>query len=366
MDETKLRSMLTLMAVPNVGETRLRYLVDTFKTPENVFQTPVEQLTALPNISQNLANDILTFRNPRWVDKQLSQIDKHGVRIISLWDNNYPAQLRTIFDPPPVLFIKGQLLPEDAFAMAIVGTRRATHYGRQMAKTLSTNLSQRGISIISGLARGIDSVAHKSAIIAGGRTIAVLGSGLDVIYPPENRKLFAEIELNGAIISEFPMGTRPEAGNFPGRNRVISGLSLGVLIVEAPEKSGALLTADFALDQGREVFALPGNVTSPMSAGTNHLLKSGAKIVTDVEDIIDELRHLPQSISQRKKLDKKEAPKLSGKESGIYQALSTEPIHIDLLSEQTGLQTSELLGHLLQMELKGAVTQLPGKLFVVG
>lgn len=363
--DTSRRNWLQLMAIPKVGETRIRQLIDTFGSPENVFQASAAQLSALPRMSETLANDILTYRDSKWIDQQLKLMDDYQVTMTTLWDAEYPAKLKMIFDPPPVLFIRGELRQEDDFAIGVVGTRQATHYGKQVTNKLCQEMALRGLTIISGLARGIDTVAHKATIAAKGRTVAVLGCGLDVVYPPENKKLYQEIEISGAIISEYPMKTTPEPGNFPGRNRLISGLSLGVLIVEAGQKSGALLTAEFAADQGREVFAIPGNIYSPASIGPNQLIRNGAKIVTEVEDIISELRALPQSISQRKGLDKKPAPQLSPDEIRVYEALSVEPKHIDALSEELGLATPILLAQLLQLELKGAVLQLPGKMFVV-
>ncbi len=365
ISQQQLQALFTLMAVPQVGETRLRSLIDTFQSPENVLKATQAELAALPNISENLAEAIRTYRNQKWIDRQFSFMEKFGARVVTIWDAAYPTALRTIFDPPPVLFVKGDFLEQDTFAIGIVGTRKATHYGNQAARMLSADLAQRGITVVSGLARGIDTVAHQSALDAGGRTLAVLGCGLDTIYPPENRKLYEQIPNAGALISEYPFGIKPEPGNFPGRNRIISGLSLGVVVVEAGEQSGALLTATFAADQGREVFAVPGNINSTASRGPNLLIKNGAKIVTDVEDIINELRVLPQSIDRRKKLDKLPAPQLLPEEESVYAAISTEPIHIDALSETLRISTSELLGLLLQLELKGAVVQLPGKLFVV-
>lgn len=364
-DNMRLRAFLTLMSIPSVGQTRMRSLIDAFGSPTNVLNADPKALVRLPNISETLARQIATERDPRWVDKQLKLMDSLGVQVVSLWDDGYPARLRTIYDPPPLLFIRGDVARCDDFSIAIVGTRKATHYGRQIAQMLSGELVLRGITVVSGLARGIDTIAHKSALANGGPTVAVLGCGLDVVYPPENRKLYQEVESNGAIMSEFAMGTRPDPGNFPSRNRIISGMSQGVVVVEAGERSGALLTANLAVDQGREVFAVPGNINNPMSQGPNNLIKIGAKIVTDIDDIINELRHVPQSFAQRQKLEQRETPPLSEAETHIYKALSTEPKHIDVLSEELDKTSAELLGHLLQMELKGAVLQLPGKLFVV-
>ncbi|OQY27792.1 MAG: DNA protecting protein DprA [Candidatus Cloacimonetes bacterium 4572_55] len=365
MNEANILALLRLLSTPNVGQTRIRNLVDQFGSPEAVFHASIGELSSTPQISLILAEKILSYQDQKWVDNQLRFLDNKKIRIMTLWDAEYPDMLRAIYDPPSVLFIKGELKKEDDLSVGIVGTRRASRYGLKVASKISMELSERGLTVVSGLARGIDTAAHKAALDAGGRTIAVLGCGLDVVYPLENHKFYEDIPLHGAIISEYPMNTHPEPKNFPPRNRIISGLSQGVLVVEAPIRSGALLTANSALNQGREVFAVPGLITDKRSGGTHNLIKQGAKLVSSVDDILEELRQLPQSITQRKTMSKKNVPSLNKNEAMIYEKLGIEPKHIDLLSEELGMPPSELLVSLLQMELKSAVTQLPGKLFVV-
>ncbi|MBL7084484.1 MAG: DNA-protecting protein DprA [Candidatus Omnitrophica bacterium] len=291
---------------------------------------------------------------------------KNKVKTLSLADKAYPTNLRYIYDPPSTLYVNGNIIPQDNIAIAIVGSRRATAYGLNNAERLSFELAAKGITIVSGLARGVDSAAHRGALKAGGRTIAVLGSGLNVIYPPENEGLAKEICQNGAVISEFSHQTPPHRHNFPRRNRIISGLSLGVVVVEAARKSGALITADFALEQGREVFALPGKVDSFVSVGTHDLIKDGAKLVGTSEDIIEELEPLmSEYIKQAKGDDKtKIEPNLPEQEQRIYSCLTSEPMHIDEIMEKVTLAYGRLLTCLLKLEHKKLVKELPGKRFM--
>ncbi len=290
-------------------------------------------------------------------EAELETLARLGVRAISQADPDYPRLLREIYLPPIVLYVRGALAPEDAWAVAIVGTRKATAYGYQVTTQLARGLASNKVTVISGLARGIDTAAHKAALaVAGGRTLAVLGCGLDIIYPPENARLAARICEQGALVSEFPLGTQPESTNFPIRNRVISGLSLGVLVVEAPRTSGALITTRFALDQNRQVFAVPGHIYSRASEGTNNLIQAGAKLVMGVEDILEELKlqQAPQQQEMRALLP------ATGVESALLALLAAapEPQHIDELCRASGLPAAEVASTMLMMELKGRVQQV--------
>lgn len=285
-------------------------------------------------------------------------------QILTVWDEEYPKLLKRIFDPPLVLEAIGNIEERDGFAISVVGTRNPTNYGRLVAEKISAELAEQGITIISGMARGIDSIAHSAAIKSGGKTIAVIGSGLDVVYPSENKKLFEVICETGVVISEFPLGTKPDATNFPKRNRIISGLSLGCIIIETGIKGGAMQTARFALDQNREVFALPGNVGVKQSEGTNYLIQRGeAELIRSAEDVLLELELKLKPILGKN--IPKQQQDLSLFEEKIFNALNNEPLHIDKIAVSTNLTTSDCLVHLLSLEFKGLVKQLPGKKFAI-
>jgi DNA processing protein len=286
-----------------------------------------------------------------------------GGTILTLGDDAYPKRLKDIYDPPALLYVKGELRREDELAVAIVGSRKTSPYGRWFTEKISQDLAGHGVTIVSGLARGIDSVAHMGALEGGGRTIAVLGCGIDVIYPSENRDLFHQIVGHGAVLSEFPMGSRPEGGHFPRRNRVISGLSIGVVIVQASAKSGSLITAKYALEQGREVFAVPGNVGAEGSRGTNQLIKEGAKLVESSADILEEV--LPQWRREGETAQKAEAPGhgLVGGEKILFELLGETPLHIDAVIRESKLDPGNVSSLLLNLELKGLISQWPGKCF---
>jgi DNA processing protein len=361
---SELKSWLALSTVPNVGPIRFISLVKHFGSPEAVLSASEKELTDFPDIGHVIASNIKRKVDWGLAEKQLELIEKNQVQLLTFKDEDYPENLKSIYDPPPFLFIKGDIKKEDKNAIAMVGCRMASPYGRQITEKIGRELAKRGITIVSGLARGIDSIGHLSALEESGRTIAVFGSGLDVIYPPENKKLVERIVENGAIISEFLLGTKPEAPNFPRRNRLISGLSLGVVIVEAGAKSGALLTAQFALEQNREVFAIPGNIGAKNSEGTNQLIKQGAKLVTSVEDILEEL-NLIKSVQQKEKNQiERDLSQLSEMEKSIYNLIAHEPYHIDKIAQETHVTTSCALSTLLSLELKGFIKQLSGKMFV--
>jgi DNA processing protein len=354
--------LLRLSAVPLIGSGKLRALIARFKSPAKVFNASIRELTTLEGIDTKTAQNIKNFDGKDFAQDQLKRLSEAGARLITFWDDEYPELLKQIYDPPAFFFIKGQLVKEDKNAIAIVGTRRPTHYGKLVTEKITTELAQRGLTIVSGLAYGIDTLAHTHALQTGGRTIAVLGSGVDVIYPSENRRLAAKIETRGALISEFPMGTEPEKNNFPRRNRIIGGLSLGTLVIEAGTKSGALITATMAIEQNREVFAVPGNIDSPKSIGTNELLKQGAKLVMSAQDILDELYPNFDHLHETRQLSIDDAD-LNDDEKKLLNLLSHEPQHIDALAQNAGRSTSQVLSLLLSLELKNLVKQLPGKYF---
>jgi DNA processing protein len=276
-------------------------------------------------------------------------------------DEAYPARLREIYDYPPVLYVRGELRPEDEYAVAVVGTRRATVYGKQVTSELAAELAAAGITVVSGLARGVDTIAHRAALGAGGRTIAVFACGLDIVYPPENDRLAREIAAHGACISEYPLGTRPRAENFPRRNRILSGLGLGVLVTEAAETSGALITARFAVEQNREVFALPGSVLSPASRGTNRLIQDGAKLVRQASDIMEELN----LTTAARQMEMREVLPDTGIEAVLLRELTAEPLHIDEVCRRSGLPVAEVSGTLAMMELKGLIKQVGAMNYVL-
>jgi len=356
--------LLRLSSVPRIGPQKIRALIAHFKTPDDVFHASARELITVPGIDKKLASNILHhIAEEKFADEQLKKLNKLGGRIITLWDREYPDLLRKIYDPPAFLFILGKFKEADAHSLALVGTRHPSPYGHSVAESLTREIAQYSITIISGLARGVDTIVHSTALKCGTRTIAVIGSGLDVPYPSENKKLMEHIAEEGAVVSEFPMGTKPDAPNFPRRNRIISGLSLGTIVVESAEDGGALITATTALDQDREVFAVPGNITEKRSNGPNKLIREGrAKLITNAQDIFDELgSQLHISFDQN---DIKLKLVLTSAEQSLFQCLSDEPIHIDALSEKTEISTSDALVTLLSLEFKGIVRQLPGKLFV--
>jgi DNA processing protein len=308
-----------------------------------------------------LQKKIAALQKEHDLETELKVIKKYKIDITTIFDAHYPKSLKEIHSPPIVLYSKGKILQDGEFAIAVVGSRLASMYGLTTAERLGYELASRGLVVVSGLARGIDSAAHKGALKAHGRTIAVLGSGLDIIYPPENEDLAREIvEQKGAIVSEFPMGTPPNQKNFPQRNRIISGLSLAVVVVEAAKGSGALITADFALEQNREVFAVPGKVDSATSFGTNKLIKEGAKLVQTADDIMDELK-LKLKVSDSPEALK---PNISPEEKVVYESLSDEPEYLDDVVEKTKLPLDKTQELLLRLQIRKLVRELPGKNFI--
>jgi DNA processing protein len=323
----------------------------------------MNELLNIEGLGERVAKEIRKGPMEKAVEKELYLLKEVGGKIVTLKDSAYPKRLRDIYDPPPLLYVRGELKEEDEFAISIVGSRKTSPYGRGMTERMSQELARHGITIVSGMARGIDSLAHWGALSGGGRTIAVLGCGVDVIYPSENRNLFTKIMDHGAVLSEFPMGSPPEGGHFPKRNRIISGLSIGVVVVQASAESGSLITAGFALEQGREVFAVPGNVGAEGSRGTHQLIKEGAKLVESSEDILEEI--LPQWRRERETTQKVGGPErdLTGEERILYERLGETPSHIDVLIRESQFDPGKVSSLLLNLELKGLVSQWPGKCF---
>lgn len=354
---------LALNLTSGVGSTLFKRLLERFKTPEAVFRAPVKELLKIEGLGEKVAEEIRKGPLEKAVEKELKLLKEIGGTIITLEDEAYPERLKAIYDPSPLLYVRGELKKEDALAISIVGSRKTSPYGRWITEKVSQDLARHGVTIVSGMARGIDAVAHWGAISGGGRTLAVLGCGVDVIYPRENRNLFGQIIDHGAILSEFPMGSPPEGSHFPKRNRMISGLSLGVVVVQADAGSGSLITAGYALEQGREVFAIPGNVGAEGSRGTNQLIKEGAKLVESSEDILEEI--LPQWRRGKETTQKAESPgrDLPEGERALYELLGETPLHIDAIIRESHLEPGRVSSLLLNLELKGLISQWPGKCF---
>ncbi len=369
MNHDDLKYWIALKSIPGIGNVNFPALLDKFGSGHAVFAASPAKLKEIPGISKGIPEAIKGFNDWNKVKEELELLARKNVNIITYQDDIYPQKLLNIYDRPPYIYVLGTLCKDD-INIAIVGSRQASTYGKYTTEKISRELSLRGVTVVSGMARGIDSAAHRGAVTAHGRTIAVLGSGLDIIYPPENKKLFEDIIQNGAVISEFPLGTPPRSSNFPARNRIISGMSYGVVIVEAGEKSGSLITARLALEQGREVFAVPGSIDSAGSRGTNKLIKQGAKLIENTDDILEEI--LPQielntALKPACAPDTEEAAKhaeiLDGIGQRIFDFVSRGRIHIDDLISSTGFSSAETLSALTSMELKGMVQQHPGKFF---
>lgn len=358
-------ALVGLNKICDIASRRLETLLNYFKAPENILNASLEKLEAVQGIGRNIAHQIHAVKKED-VDIEFKLAKELNLQIITIYDEDYPHNLREIPGAPIVLYMKGQLKPEDKFSIAIVGSRRASFYGLSCAEKFASELSDYGFTIVSGMARGVDTAAHKGALKKGGRTIAVMGSGFSHIYPAENQELAEEISGNGAVISEFPIDTLPKKENFPRRNRIISGLSLGVLVVEAARNSGALITADFGLEQGREVFALPGKVDANNSFGTNGLIKQGAKLVSCVEDILEEFNLVITKNNPGPQTIKETFPPetLEPKEALLYNLISDHPILLDEIAQKSNLNIPAISELLLRLQFKKLIKQLPGKQFV--
>jgi DNA processing protein len=371
-DLASLRPWLELREVPGLGDRAISRLVREFGSPAALFQVPLAELMSRGELGRRTAEAVLIRRDgdaAKRIDGELRAIERQRITILTCMDPGYPARLLTIPDPPPLLYLRGSLAEADRQAVAVVGSRRASPAGRAVTEQLARELAGLGFTVVSGLARGVDAAAHRGALAAGGRTLAVLGCGIDQTYPPEHKKLRETIESHGAVLSECPMGAPPHPHHFPKRNRIISGLSLGVVVTEAAHESGSLITARLAAEQGREVFAVPGPVTSECSRGPHGLIRQGAALVERVDDIVEEL--LPQlDDAMRDRLKNRKAEPIPSQrtldplESRIVAQLSFDPLHIDDLVERTGLTAAEVQTAMLTLEFAGRVRQLPGHLFV--
>ncbi|MGE5587541.1 MAG: DNA-processing protein DprA [Clostridia bacterium] len=346
-------SVIALNLVDTIGGARLARLIERFGSARDALLASEAALRSVEGIGPVTAQKIAAVRDGRLLREELRAAAKLGVSIVTSSDPGYPERLHTIDHPPPVLYIKGTVLPSDGFSLAIVGSRRGSRYGRRAARLLAAEAAVAGLTVVSGMARGIDSEAHRAALEHGGRTIAVLGCGVDVVYPPENAKLAQEIAGNGALVSERSLGTRPLGRNFPARNRIISGLALGVVVVEAGETSGSLITAGFAADQGREVFAVPGDIESPLSRGTHRLIKEGARLVEGIVDVLDELGIEASCVERRG--PKEAGPSLSAREKRVLGALGFSPASADDIVNETGLAPRDVAVALGSLELRGLV-----------
>lgn len=356
--ERNWRDWLALSRVAGVGPVVYRHLLRHFGEPAAVLAAAVAQLVAV-GLRPAVARAIAGFDDWHAVERQLRRLERAGAHLLTWADDVYPRRLREIPDAPPLLFVLGAVTPDDDLAVALVGSRAASEYGRRMARELAEGFARRGVTVVSGLARGIDAEAHAAALAAGGRTIAVLGSGVDVIYPGEHRALARAVCDRGAVVSELPMGAKPDAENFPGRNRLISGLARAVVVVEAAERSGSLITANLAAEQGREVFAVPGPVGAP-SSGTHRLIRDGAKLTESAADVLEEVapRLLEGAVTRR-------SFRPTAEEQRVLAAIGRETVHVDTVILRSGMPAGEVLPLLLGLELKGVVGQMPGKFFAV-
>lgn len=374
------KNLLALAQVPGIGAVRLRSLIEKFGSPDAALGATTSALAAVEGIGQTLSQTIHRFARTREkvaaalsaAEAQLEKADKLGATLLTLWDADYPPQLRQIYDPPAYFFLRGSLMAQDNRSVAFVGTRHPTDYGRNATKRLVQDLAAHHLTIVSGLAIGIDTEAHTAALASGTRTIAVLGAGVDIIYTDPKGKLYPRIIESGAIMSEELIGTEPVAENFPKRNRIISALSLGSVIVESDYRGGALITAKYALEQNREVFAVPGNIFSRKSNGTNALIRNGhAKLVLSAEDILSEVGvHLTLNQTGHSPLNSGHAAPapaavadLAADEAALYALFSDQPIHIDAIAEQSGRDISDVLVLLFELEMKELITQSTGKFF---
>ena len=355
-----LKFWVAFSRISRVGAVRAGLLDEYFDSMADAWKAGVSDLKAA-GLDSGTVTSIVSSRPSIDPDGEIEKLRKAGVQAYSWRDEDYPTRLKEIDDKPPVLYVRGELRPEDEWAVAVVGTRRATPYGRQTAEHFATDLANHKITVVSGLARGIDAIAHRSALSAGGRTIAVLACGLDLVYPPEHAKLAQEISQQGALISDYPLGTQPRSEYFPRRNRILSAVSLGVLVVEGDVDSGALITARMAIDQNREVFAVPGSIYSPTHRGANLLIREGeARLVTRAEDILEEL-NLSMATHQP---ELREVAPADQTEATLLRVLSSQPVHIDEVQRVSGLPIASVSSALAMLELKGMVRQIGPMSFV--
>ena len=365
-DQAAKLSLLRLVLVKEIGPIGIRRLLERFGSAEAVFSAGMHELQEVERIGPKAARAIREGPTEEDARAELEKVRAAGARIVTIDESGYPVMLKSIHDPPPVLYVKGELKESDALALAVVGTRRASFYALKEARSLAAALASMGFTIVSGLARGIDAAAHEGALQAGGRTIAVFGTGLGTVFPPENADLASRVAGAGALVSEFPVDYPVLSENFPRRNRIVSGLAMGVLVVEGSETSGAMITARLAMEQGREVFAVPGQIDNPKSRGPHRLIRDGARLVESVEDILDELGPLPVAVRTDRVATVQDAQvlRLNSREQRIYSLLDSVPKNIDELTRLSGVGVSEVTGTLTVLELRKLAGQLAGKRFV--
>jgi len=367
----KLGYLYFLSSIKKLGAWRIRNIIDHYDTPEKFFAAEERQYRNVEGIDFQITSTIAEAINRRKeieydFEKLIETTDRKGIKICSIFDDEYPENLKTISSSPVILYYKGRLSGDDRYSLGIVGTRIPTEYGKHTCEKLTNEVCALKIPVISGFARGIDTIAHKTSLRCGNLTYAVFGCGVDIVYPAENRKLYNEIVENGALISEFPPGTKPDKMNFPRRNRIISGISLGTVVIESSIGGGAVLTAEMALEQNKEVFAVPGYIHSRQSEGTNELIKKGqAKLITGVDDIVSELeRKLAPLLSGQQTLPLQNSRvNITKEERFVFEVIKREPIHIDDISDLAGRSVQECLVHLLSLEFKFLIRQMPGKFF---
>ncbi|WP_244269700.1 DNA-processing protein DprA [Caldanaerovirga acetigignens] len=354
MAMAELELLVALNMIPYLGPVRIRGLLNCFNTYSDFMNATRERLMDAPGITPQICDTILEFRKKVNPFDEIERIKKLGAKIITIEDEEYPRLLAEIYDPPVVLYVLGEASALNMESIAIVGTRKPTSYGQKVAEQIAGELAEFNINVVSGMARGIDSFAHKGALKAGGPTTAVLGCGIDVVYPPENHELMKKIIKYGCVITSFPANSKPLPSNFPARNRIISGMTRGTLVVEAAEKSGSLITADFALEQGRDVFAVPGSVFSPYSRGTHKLIKQGAKLVECANDILEELNFRKNDSAEIKELD------LTLEESEVLEVIDYTPVNIEFIVQKTNKPPGEINAVITRLQLKNMITLLPG------
>jgi len=356
------RDILIWLNSLNIGNRNIQKLMEQLDDLQELWNMPSDKIQKLRNISSAVLDKIILNRNEDRLKRIYEDIHKNEVDVITIYDENYPEGLKNIYDKPLVLYVKGNMIEQDHIALAVVGSRKATNYGKWATEYFVKELVKLNVTIISGFASGIDSIAHKTSLENGGRTIAVLGNGLDVIYPRKNKELYNEILKNGALITEYTFGVQPLPYNFPQRNRIISGLSLGIVVIEAKEKSGSLITAEHALEQGKEVFALPGNINSIFSRGTNKLIKEGAKLIMNIEDIVEEIYELKKNFIRYKE-EEIDYSQLSDLEIRVVDILKEGPIQSDMIALKVGLDISTVNSTLTILEMKGIIKEMTGRIF---
>ncbi len=361
MDQLELRSWFRLSKL-EIAPRKAADLVEIFGSPQAVFSAGEAELRSVEGLTGRTIEKLLSPEPPN-LDQELAELHEKDIQFITIQSEDYPANLKQIYDPPVVLYVRGEIRESDRFAVAIVGSRRASIYGKSMAEKIARDLASRGLCIVSGGARGIDAAAHKGTLAAGGRTVAVLGCGIDVPYPAEHKELFQQISETCAVVSEFPPGTKPEGWRFPARNRIISGLSIGVLVIQAPVDSGALITSEYAAEQGRSIFALPGNVDDIRNEGSHALIRDGAILIENADQILQELGVFSDVEENRPQLSLP-LDSLTDVERKLVELLSLQPKHVDQVIQESGLPAPTVTGTLTMLEMKGIIKRVPGNAYV--